>query len=127
MTVPNAKLASSEIENFTQRKKIWYHPTIRLSNTTTPDQINRILKEAHTVLISHPKVEKESARVRFVGFGEYYLNIEVFSYIKTTDYTEFLRFGEELSLQLLDVVHKSGARIAVPIHRNIVENAPAQA
>jgi MscS family membrane protein len=126
LVVPNAKLASAEIENFTQRKKMWYHPVVRLANTTTPDQINKIIEDIHTALISHPKVEKEKARVRFVGFGEYSLNLEIFSYIKTTDYAEFLKFGEELNLQLMDVVRKNGARIAVPTHRNIIENAPAR-
>ena len=122
LNVPNSKLASSEIENFTRRNKIWYHPTLRLANTTTPEQTQAFLSEGLAVLKNHPKIEQGSARLRFVGFGEYSFNFEIFSYILTTDYAEFLLYAEELHIQLIAVVHKLGTSFAVPTERHFIEN-----
>ena len=51
------------------------------------------------MLYAHPKVLDEPLYVRFQGFGEYALNLEVFAYIGVTDYTESLEVAEDLNLQ----------------------------
>jgi MscS family membrane protein len=114
ITVPNAEFANMHLDNFSQRDSFWYHPQISLRQETTPDQIRYILVEARKMLYAHPKVLSEPLHVRFRGFGEYSLDLEVFAYIGVTDYTESLEVAEDLNLRMMDIVSAAGTDLAVP-------------
>ena len=66
------------------------------------------------MLYAHPKVLDDPAKVRFIGFGEYSLNIEVFAYVDLTDWNEFQQVAEDLNLRIMDVVKQAGSGIAKP-------------
>jgi MscS family membrane protein len=114
VSVPNAEFSSIRLENFGKRDRFWFRPAIGLRYETTPDQIRYVLVETRSVLYAHPKVDPDPARVRFVGFGDYSLNIEVFAYVRAADYSEFLEISEDLLLRIMDVVDKSGTGFAFP-------------
>ena len=121
VTVPNAEFSNLQIENFARRERIWYHPTIRLRYETTPDQIRYILVEVHRMLYAHPKVDSTSARIRFAGFGNSSLDLEVFSYVNVTDYGEYLEIAEDLNLRIMDIVAAAGSSLALPSQTTYVE------
>jgi MscS family membrane protein len=114
VSIPNAEFSKSWVENFSRRDKLWYHPRIRLRYETTPDQIRYILVEIHKILFGHPKVIPDAARVRFIEFGEYSLDLEVFAYVDVKDYAQYLEVSEDLNLRIIDVVKAAGAELAVP-------------
>jgi MscS family membrane protein len=114
VSVPNAEFSSTRLENFGKRDRFWFRPTIGLRYETTPDQIRFVLVELRSVLYSHPKVDPGQVRVRFVGFGEYSLNLEVFAYVRANDYSEFLEVSEDLHLRIMDVIAESGTGFAFP-------------
>lgn len=121
VTIPNGSFSNLELENFTRRDKIWYHPTIGLRYETTPDQLRYILVEVRKLLYAHPKVDPESARIRFVNFGAYSLDLEIFAYILVTDYGEYLEVVEDLNLRIMDVVEKAGSSFAFPSQTTYLE------
>ncbi len=114
ISLPNADFSNMQLENYSKRDKIRYYPKIRLRQDTTPDQLRYILVEIRTILYSHPKVLDDPAKVRFVGFGDYSLDLEVFAYVDVTDWNEFQEVAEDLNLRIMDVVSQAGARIAQP-------------
>jgi MscS family membrane protein len=114
LNIPNAEFVHLHLDNFTKREKIWYHPRIRLRYETTPDQVRYILVEVRKVLYAHPKVFSDPARIRFVGFGEYSLDLDIFAYVDVTDYGQFLEVAEDLNLRIMDIVAKAGSRFAFP-------------
>jgi MscS family membrane protein len=71
------------------------------------------------ILKGHPKVETGALPVRFVGVGTYSLNVEVFAYVKTSDYDEFLAVQQELLIKLLQAVERAGTALAVPVQENV--------
>jgi len=115
VTIPNSEFSNLPIENFARRDRIWYHPTIRLRYATTPDQIRYVLVEVHRLFYTHPKVDSMSARIRFAGFGDSSLDLEVFSYVTVTDYGEYLEVAEDLNLRIMDIVTEAGTGLAVPV------------
>jgi MscS family membrane protein len=121
VTIPNAEFSNLQIENFARRDQIWYHPMMRLRYETTPDQIRYVLVEVHRLLYAHPKVDTASARIRFVGFGNSSLDLEVFSYVTVTDYGEYLEVAEDLNLRIMDIVAASGASLALPAQTTYLE------
>lgn len=114
VTVPNAEFAGMQIENFGLRDRVWLHPTIGLRYETTPDQLRWVLVNIKRMLLQHPKVDPSPARVRFVGFGAFSLDLEVFAYVLTADINEFLAVQEDIFLRLVDIVNESGTGFAFP-------------
>jgi MscS family membrane protein len=114
VTIPNAEFSRIQIENFAARDKLWYHPTLGLRYETTPDQLRYVLIEIRRMLYAHPKVDPDPARVRFTGFGAYSLDLEVFAYVRTRDWGEYLEIAEDLNLRIMDIVEASGSGFAFP-------------
>jgi MscS family membrane protein len=121
VNIPNAEFANLHLDNFTKRDKIWYHPRISLRYETTPDQIRYILVEIRKMLYAHPKVDPDPARIRFVGYGTYSLDLDIFAYIKVTDYGEYLEVAEDLNLRIMDIVTNAGSSFAFPSQRTYLE------
>lgn len=114
ITVPNGELAALQIENFAPRDRFLFSPVLKLRYETSADQIRYLLVELRALLYAHPRIDPASARVRFTGLGATSLNLEVFSYITTTNYDDFLEIQEDLVLRMMDIVDKSGSGFALP-------------
>ena len=114
VSVPNAEFSSLQLENFTQRDRIWLKAILGLRYETTPDQLRHVLIGLKRVLLAHPMIDPDPARVRFVGFGAYSLDLEVFAYVRTTDWAEFLAVREDVFLRFMDAVDASGSGFAFP-------------
>ena len=121
--IPNASLSNMEIENISQRQKILYRHTIRLRSDSTPSQVREVLENISRLLSQHASVDPVPARVRFKEFGKYSLDLEVFAYLKTTDYNEFLQIAEELNLQVIESIIKAGTSLAFPAQGLFMEKA----
>jgi MscS family membrane protein len=114
VAIPNGQLAQMSLENFSLRDKIWFNHTFGLRYETTPEQLRYILAVIREMLYGHPKVESSSARVRFTGFGDSSLKLEVFAYVLETDFGAFLHIQEDLLLRIMDIVAESGSGFAFP-------------
>ena len=112
--VPNGQLALMSLENFTMRDKIWFYHTLHLRYETTADQLRYILAETRKMLYEHSKVESPSARIRFIGFGNSSLDLEVFAYVLETQYEAFLPIQADLLLRVMDIIEASGTGFAFP-------------
>ena len=114
LSIPNGEFASLPLENFMRRDRIWLSATLGLRYETSPDQLRHVLVQLKRLLLAHPKVDPDPARVRFVGFGAYSLDLEIFAYVRTTDWAEFLAVREDVYLRMMDVVAASGTGFAFP-------------
>lgn len=114
VSVSNSDFAKARLENYSARGKIWFHPRIKLRYETTPDQVRYILVEIRKLLYAHPKVHQDPARIRFVQFGECSLDLDVFAYIDTIDYGEYLEIAEDVNLRIMDVIKAAGTELAIP-------------
>ena len=114
ITIPNAEFINLNIENLTRRDRILLRKTIGLRYETTPDQLRWVLTEIRILLLKHPMITPEPSRARFLGFGEHSVDIEIFAYVKTNDWNEFLAVQEDVFLRLIDIVEESGTGVAFP-------------
>lgn len=114
ITIPNADFSQLELVNFSRRDLILMQTTLQLRYETTPDQLRSVLVRLRELLIKHPKVSPEPARVRFTGYGSSSLDVEIFAYVTTRDFNEFLAIQEDLNLRIKDIVEDSGSGFAFP-------------
>jgi MscS family membrane protein len=103
-----------QLESFTAREKIWYHPRIGLTFETSRETMRVIIDRIGTLLRSNPRIFADSARIRFVEMGSYSLNLDVFAYVNEQDYARYLVVAEELNFAILEIVEEAGARLALP-------------
>ncbi|MDB5262636.1 MAG: mechanosensitive ion channel protein MscS [Adhaeribacter sp.] len=114
VTIPNGEFSSLQIENFAHRDRYLINPKLRLHYQTTPSQIRTLLPALRNLLELTPKMDLESSRVRLIEITEDALIVEVFGYINTIDYNEFLEIQENLILQMMETVEADGKGLAIP-------------
>lgn len=114
LSIPNGSLATMNVENFSRRDKILFNSKLGLRYETSPDQFRYVLVQVRRLLYEHPKVETEGARSRFVSFDESALTMEIFCYVLTRDYNEFLAIREDILLRIMDIVEAAGTGFAFP-------------
>ena len=112
--IPNGSLATMNVENLSRRDKILFNTKLGLRYETSPDQMRYVLAQIRRLLYEHPKVETEGARNRFVAFDESALTMEIFCYVLTRDFGEFLAIREDMLLRIMDIVEAAGTGFAFP-------------
>jgi MscS family membrane protein len=114
LSVPNGQIANLGIETLSSRDKFWFHHFIGLRYETTARQLNTVIEDIQSRLVSHPSVDVESVRVRFLRFGSHSLDIELFAYIFAADWVPFLDVQQELLLHVMATVERAGTALAFP-------------
>ena len=114
LSIPNGSLATMNVENLSRRDKILFNTKLGLRYETSPDQMRYVLAQVRRLLYEHPKVETEGARNRLIAFDESALSLEIFSYVLTRDFNEFLAIREDILLRIMDIVEAAGTSFAFP-------------
>jgi MscS family membrane protein len=115
VTIPNSQFSTMTLENFSKRERMWFHPTLRLSRTTSPDQIRDIMEAITKILQEHPMVDASGVPLRFTKITDQSLDLEIFAYVLTPEGNEFLKVQTELLLKFLEAASQRNVAFAVPI------------
>ncbi|MGC2718525.1 MAG: mechanosensitive ion channel family protein [Candidatus Acidiferrales bacterium] len=124
LSIPNGALATMNLENLARRDKFLLNQTLGLRSETRRDQLLYVLAEIRKLLYSHPRIEAETARVRFIGIGESSLDVELFCYVKTTESSEFQALREDVLLRIMGIVESSGTSFSSPSRNVYVARDP---
>ena len=108
VTVPNAQFSTMTLENLSRRDRIPVRATVTLPQGTTAAQVRELLAKLREMAIAQPKVDETSARARFVRMAPQALEVELFAYVVTTRWDEFVDVREQILLGVLDVVGHTG-------------------
>jgi MscS family membrane protein len=119
--IPNAKFSTDIIENLTQRDKILYRTRLRLSLQTTAGQMREVLEGIRELIEKHESIDEETSRVRFLEFGEYAQEIELYVYIRTRDFAEYLQYREDINLSIREIIETSGTQLVIPANTTYFE------
>ena len=120
VSIPNGVVATAVLENFRLRDKILFRQTVRLRYDLSPDHVRYVVEQLRQILERHAKVDDATARVRVLKLGENAIEVELYAYLLTREYREFLAVQEELILQAMDVLERSGAAVALPTQTTMV-------
>jgi hypothetical protein len=77
------------------------------------------------ILHSYPQVQPAEVPVRLTKITDYSIDLDLFAYVATADYNEFLRAQTGLFLKFLDAGLQHGVAWAVPISESVTVNPPA--
>jgi small-conductance mechanosensitive channel len=125
VTIPNADFAKLQLENLAERDRVLLRENLRLRYETTREQLQGVMSELESMLKDNERIAEEPLRVRFTGFGEYFLEIELYAYAKTNAWPEFLEIREDVLFKVMGIVERSGTRLALPTGVRYVEGPGA--
>lgn len=114
LSIPNGVLANMNVDNLSQREKMLFRTTFGLLYRTTPEQVQEVLAAIRGLFAADDRVEWPGGRVNFIAFADSSLNIEIFCYILTNDFVEFVHIREDLLLKIMKIVEAAGTAFAFP-------------
>ncbi len=114
LVIPNGTVATINVENFSRRDKILFKTVLGFHLDTPSGNLHSILSEIRRVLSDHPKIDKNTTRVRLIELAPTSLNVELVCYVLTQDFNEFAEVREDLLLRIMHFVEDSGSSLASP-------------
>ena len=113
-TIPNAEFSKMHIVNYSRRKRMLLLTVLGLRYETSDDQLRYVLAGLRDMLLAHPRVPNEEPEVRFRGFGESGLLVEMRVDVNTSDRVEFRAIREDIFLRVIKIVKDAGTGFAFP-------------
>jgi MscS family membrane protein len=104
VSIPNSQFAGMQLENFTRRDLMPLSTKFSVRAQTSADDLRSALTDLRQMLTAHPKVQHDRVRVSVVGFNGSQLEVEVFAYITTRSFKEFVGIREDLLVQIMAIV-----------------------
>jgi MscS family membrane protein len=117
ITIPNGKLAEMRLETFAVRDRLRFYCTIGLVLSTTAAQLRNVLDGVEAALRGHAKAWPEGASARLKEIGAHGLVLEVNAYFATTSADELALIREQMLIEFLSIIERSGTALAIPANR----------
>jgi MscS family membrane protein len=114
LSIPAGVLSQANIENFTTRNKMVLQSMLGVRYGTTVQQLRSIVDQIHALIMAHPDLEVDSARIQVANFGAHSIELELFAYVKTADMARFVVVRENLLLAAAAIVESEGSAFARP-------------
>ena len=124
MFIPNSIILDAIIEN----PQLMYNRRIKETIGVRYEDSNKvkdIVKDIEKMLKKHPAIDlNQSLFVHFVSFGPSALEIEVYTFTKTTDWAEWREIQQDVFLKIINIVESHDAQIAYPTRTLQIEHDP---
>jgi MscS family membrane protein len=113
LVVPNGALAQMQFENFGPRRKCLINQHFSLRIETQVEQLRFVLDRVQSMLDEQPTIDTGS-RIRVANFAGAAFELELWAYIKTSDWAAFTAIRQDVILNIAKIVESSGTRFAAP-------------
>jgi len=114
ISIPNAQFADMQIINWARCDMMAVTHTIGLRYETEDDQLKFVLAKIREMFHAHPKIDSETVRVRFSGYGPSSLDIDIRVYAMTREWNDFFAIKEDMLLRINAIVKQAGTSFAFP-------------
>ena len=123
ISIPNNSVVNATVENLSLRMMRRQRFLIQVTYDTSREKLEELIASIKQAIADHPMTNKTNFNVRFNDFGESSLNILVYFYLETTDYSAELEAREEILFRIMDLAKQSNIDFAFPTRTLVIENA----
>ncbi len=130
VSIPNQALANATVENHSLMPKRRIKFTLGVTYESTVAQVKGLVTAIETYLKGNPDIDQEFMLVKFTDFNDSSLDIFVYCFSVTTDWTKHLSVKQDVNLKIMSLVEEMGMGIAYPtqtVHLVDSEELPAPA
>lgn len=124
MTVPNAKMAESIVENLGARKHRRYRVFLGLTYDTPPSRIEAFCEGVRALLVETDGVVQDRSLVEFQNFGDSSLSVLLNCFLEAPDWATELRLRATLNLAILRLAERMEVQFAFPTRTIHVASMP---
>jgi MscS family membrane protein len=114
VTVPNSTLVRAKVDNFGRRRYRRIKTMLQLSYATPPDTVSAFCEGVRELIRRHPATRKDYFQVWLKDLGASSLDVLLYCFVKTPDWSAELRERERLLLDILRLAEALGVEIAFP-------------
>ena len=126
-TIPNEEMAKIDIENIGQRPHIRRLANIGITYDTPPEKIEKAVDIILKILDNHEGMDPEyPPRAYFNEYHSYSLNILVLYWYHPADYWGYMKFSQEVNLQIAREFQKEGIKFAFPTSTTYLSQEDSQ-
>lgn len=126
VSIPNGKLADTNLTNSGVRTYRRYTTTLGLTYDTSPDKMETFVNATRDIINAHPLTRVESTVVQFHEMADFSLNIFVAVVAETTEYTPWLASRQDIFLAIMRKAEELGVSFAFPSTSVYVEQLPTK-
>ena len=115
VSIPNEKMASSNIENIGMRPSVRRHANITITYDTPVEKVERAVSIIKDILKDHEGMHPDyPPQVFFNEFNDASLNIAVWYWFHPPDFWEAIRFNEKVNFRIMRAFEAEGIEFAFP-------------
>ncbi len=111
--IANAKFIDMEIENFSERERMAFHPTMYLTPTCTATNIDALLNALREYFSSLDMLSNEPQRVHIKACTYKGLELSILLYVKTTNFDVYLNEINQLNLTILSLLEQHNCQLQI--------------
>ena len=122
ITVPNARIADSPVDNLGIRQYRRYKTTLGLAYDTPPEKVQAFCEGVRAVIQASPGMRQDYYLVEFQDYGDSSLQILLYCFMVAENWSDELRTRTNLNLEILRLAEALDVEFAFPtqtlhIHR----------
>jgi len=114
VTVPNSEIALATIDNYGARRYRRIRTTLAVTYDTPPEKIEAFCEGIRELIRQHPYTRKDFYLVYLNEFGPHSLDILLYCFHKTPDWSTELRERHRLFLDIIRLARELGVEFAFP-------------
>ena len=114
ITVPNSELINTSVDNWGARRYRRIKTTISVAYDTPPDKIDAFCEGIRHLIRNHPYTRKDYFHVYLNQFEAASLDILLYCFVETPDWSTELRERHRLFLDIIRLAKKLGVEFAFP-------------
>lgn len=122
IVLPNSIVTTSSIINATKRTKRKFHLILSLEINTPLDKISSLTENIKLLLENYLHVEIETIKVFFDNISKNGINLSINFYTNITDFTEFMKFKEDINYKILNMLTQMNINLAYPSQSIYLKN-----
>ncbi len=114
ISIPNQALANATVENHSLMPKRRIKFTLGVTYESTTEQMGNLVANIESYLKGNPDIDQEFMLVKFTQFNDSSLDVFIYCFTVTTDWTRHLSVRQEVNLKIMSLVDDLGMQIAFP-------------
>lgn len=112
VTIPNAIIADSSVINWSRMEKRRYKTNLCIELTTPIEKLKLLQIKIEEMLKSRESVYDDSITVKFDKITEKAINILIYSYTNSIDYSTYLSEAEDINMKILKILREENINFA---------------
>ena len=125
ITVPNARLVDTAVDNMGLRRYRRYSTTLGLTYDTPPEKVQAFCEGVRAIIQALPGMRKDFYLVEFKEYGDSALAIMLYCFMDTPDWAAEVRVRTNLNLEIMRLARELGVEFAFPTQTVHVDSMPA--